>query len=52
MSSTLLLTMVIFNLIVSFGIGGYLIHLNNKISSVDKKMHGHFQWHKGRDSKK
>jgi len=48
----IILAIVIFNLTVSFGIGGYLLHLNNKVSKVDKKMYGHIEWHRGRDSKK
>ena len=48
----IILALVIFNLTISFSIGGYLIHLNNKISNTDKKMHGHFEWHRGKDSRK
>ena len=47
----IILAIVIFNLTISFGIGGYLIHLNNKVSKVDKKIHGHIEWHRGRDNK-
>ncbi len=47
-----ILTLVIFNLTMSFGIGGYLFHinnnLNNKIAKVDSKLMGHFGWHKGK----
>ena len=44
----IILALVIFNLTVTFGVGGYLISLNNKIASVDKKIHGHFEWHRGK----
>ena len=44
-----ILALVIFNLIMSFGIGGYLIHVNNKIAKVDSKFTGHFGWHKGKE---
>ncbi|HLC58090.1 MAG TPA: hypothetical protein VJH95_05950 [Candidatus Nanoarchaeia archaeon] len=44
-----ILALVMLNLSISFGIGGYLLHLNNKISKVDSKLTGHFGWHKGRD---
>ena len=44
-----ILALVMLNLSVSFGIGSYLIHLNNKISKVDSKLTGHFGWHKGKD---
>lgn len=47
----IILALVIFNLTVTFGIGGYLIHLNSKISEVNTKIEGHFGWHKGKDSK-
>lgn len=49
----IILALVIFNLTIGFGIGigGYLIHLNNKISEVDSKLEGHFGWHKGQDSR-
>lgn len=39
----IILALLIFNLTITFGIGGYLISLNNKIS-------GHLGWHKGKDS--
>ncbi len=45
-----ILAFVIVNLTITFTLGGYLIHLQNKISEVDKKPHGHFQWHEGKDS--
>jgi len=46
----IILALVIFNLTIVFGIGGYLIHLSNKVSNVDKRIHGHFEWHKGKDN--
>ncbi len=48
----IILALVIFNLTISFGIGSYLISLNNKIASVDSKIEGHFSWHKGKDEKR
>ncbi|MBI2106562.1 hypothetical protein HYT57_01125 [Candidatus Woesearchaeota archaeon] len=45
----IILALVIFNLTISFGIGGYLLHLNNNIAKVDAKLAGHFGWHKGKD---
>ena len=44
----IILALVIFNLTIAFGIGGYLLHLNNKISNVERKIHGHIEWHKGK----
>lgn len=46
----IILGLVILNLTITFGIGSYLIHMNNKIASVDRKIHGHIEWHKGKDS--
>lgn len=43
----IILALVIFNLTVTFGVGGYLISLNNRISKVNTKVEGHFGWHKG-----
>ncbi len=41
------------NLGVSFGTLGYVLHLSNslnsKIANVDKKLHGHLEWHRARD---
>lgn len=47
----IILGLIILNLTVTFGIGGYLINLNNKISSVNTKIIGHIAWHKGKDQK-
>jgi len=51
-----ILALVIFNLSMGFGIGGYLVYLNEKISKVnekiskvDAKITGHFGWHKGKE---
>ncbi len=38
----IILALLIFNLTITFGISGYLISLNNKIS-------GHLGWHKGKE---
>ena len=48
----IILALVIFNLTITFSVGGYLIHLNNKISNVNTKIEGHFGWHKGKDTLK
>ncbi len=47
---TLALVMAILTFV--FGIMGYLIKLNNKVSKVERMIHGHIEWHKGRDSLK
>lgn len=44
----IILALLIFNLTITFGIGGYLISLNNKIAQVNSKISGHIEWHKGR----
>ncbi|MBS3151268.1 hypothetical protein J4443_02715 [Candidatus Woesearchaeota archaeon] len=46
----IILAIVIFNLTITFSIGGYLLSLNTKIAKIDKKIHGHVEWHKGKDS--
>ncbi|HLC75458.1 MAG TPA: hypothetical protein VJH88_06430 [Candidatus Nanoarchaeia archaeon] len=43
----IILALVVLNLTITFGIGGYLISLNDTISQVDKKLYGHFEWHRG-----
>ena len=48
----IILALVVFNLTITFGIGSYLISLNNKISDVNTKIQGHIQWHKGKDNSK
>lgn len=45
----IILALVIFNLTITFGVGGYLISLNNKISGVNTKIEGHCKWHEGID---
>ena len=45
----IILSIVMINLTMTFGIAGYMINLNNKIASVDRKIHGHIEWHKGKD---
>ena len=40
------LILVILNLIITSGIGGFLFHLNNKISKINAKIQGHITWHK------
>lgn len=48
----IILAIVILNLTITFGIGGYLLSLNNRVSQIDKKIHGHIEWHKGKESNK
>lgn len=48
----IILALVILNLTVTFGVSGYLIHMNDKISKVETKVVGHIQWHKGKDEKR
>ncbi|HLD33318.1 MAG TPA: hypothetical protein VJB66_01235 [Candidatus Nanoarchaeia archaeon] len=45
----IILALLVFNLTVTFSLGGAIINLNNKISHVDKRMHAHFEWHRGRN---
>ena len=47
-----ILAIVVFNLTITFSMVGYLFILNNKISRIDKKIHGHIEWHKGKDSRR
>ena len=48
----IILMLVLFNLTITFGTGGYLVSLSNKISNVNTKIEGHIQWHKGKDNSK
>ena len=52
----IMLAGIVLNIILTFGMLGYLINLstqlNNGISKVDAKIHGHIEWHKGRDHQK
>ena len=52
-----ILALVAFNFTLSVGITGYLfnlnnsiLHLNNRISEVDKTIHGHLEWHKAKNN--
>jgi len=47
-----ILALIGVNITISFGIMSYLINQNSKISRIDKTIHSHIQWHKGRDSEK
>jgi len=48
-----ILALVVLNITLTFGLWGYLFrvnsNLNSKIASVDKKLHGHIEWHRGVD---
>lgn len=52
----IILAIVIFNLTITFSLGGYLLNsnrsLNSKVANIDKKIHGHIEWHKGKDSRR
>ena len=48
-SEEVIVSIIMMNLTTTLGIAGYLIHLNNKIAGGDKKLHGHIEWHKGRE---
>ena len=41
----IILTLIILNISLTFGLVGY-------VAKVDKIIHGHIQWHKGKDVKK
>lgn len=45
-----ILALVMVNVTLTSCFGGYLFSLNNKISQIDKKLYGHFEWHRGRDN--
>ena len=47
-----ILALVILTLTLCFGIIGYLININNRISGMERMIHGHVQWHKGKDNRK
>ena len=46
-----ILALVGINIMLSFGIMGYLIRQNSEIWKIDKIIHGHIQWHKGKEGK-
>lgn len=39
-------------LTLCFGIMGYLININDRISKVERMIHGYIEWHKGKNSGK
>ena len=52
-----ILAIVVFNFTISLTIVGYLfymnnniLHINNRISEVDKTIHGHLEWHKAKNN--
>lgn len=47
-----ILALVILTLTLCFGIMDYLININNRISKVERMIHGHIKWHKGKNSGK
>ncbi len=44
-----ILALVILTVTICFGIMGYFININNRISKVEKIVHGHIQWHRGKE---
>ncbi|HLC85813.1 MAG TPA: hypothetical protein VJG30_00810 [Candidatus Nanoarchaeia archaeon] len=52
----IILAFTIFNLTAIFGLLGYIININSnlskRMSSVDKNLHGHMEWHRGNDNRK
>ena len=45
-----ILALLVANITLTFGLGGYIISINNKTSQVDKKLHGHLEWQKAKNS--
>ena len=49
-----ILSLVVLNITLTFTLAGYMVgmqnRLNNKISKIDTKLHGHLEWHKGREN--
>ena len=45
-----ILAILVFNFTLSATIVGFLFNLNNKISEVDKTIHGHLEWHKAKNN--
>jgi len=48
-----ILTLVVLNINLSFSLFGYIFSTNNrtmnKLNKLDKKLYGHFEWHKSRN---
>lgn len=48
-----ILALLVLNITLTFGLFGYFINsntvLNDKISSVNTKIEGHLEWHKGKE---
>ncbi len=51
-----ILALTVLNITLTFGLGGYLFRMNSnlsgKIAIVDRKLHGHIEWHRGIDGSK
>ena len=47
----IILALLTLTITLVFGIMGYLININNRISKVERMIYGHIQWHKGINSK-
>lgn len=43
-----ILALVVLNITITFG---SLIHSNSRLSKLESKLHGHIEWHRGKDSK-
>ncbi len=44
-----ILSFIIANFTTTLVIIGWIINIHGKIANVDKKLHGHLEWHKARD---
>lgn len=43
-----ILALVVLNITITFS---SLIHSNSRLSKLEGKLHGHMEWHRGKDSK-
>lgn len=46
-----ILALMAVNITLTFSIVGFLFHINDKVANIDKKIHGHIEWHRGLDKK-
>ncbi len=49
-----ILSLLVLNITLTFGAVGYMVGMNSKLNSkiarLDIKLHGHLEWHKGREN--
>ncbi len=49
-----LVALLILNISLTFGLFTYIVKsqnkIHNKLNKIDKKLHGHIQWHKGKEN--